>query len=93
MRVEIKLAGIEYELNESLRIDEGRGFAGSGCILASAIKRESKNAYRVYAILDDLVGVWKFPGMKKAVEFLERVYGEFGVFPGMAKKSRSKGKK
>ena len=79
MRFSIIIGGIEYVRDSSLKVREAVTFCGAGHIRASAIKRDSKNRYKVTVISDRYVWVQLCATMTEAVKYLREQYSEFGT--------------
>lgn len=79
MKIEITIGGITYVRDGGLKIGDAVTFCGSGSIRASAIRRYSKNRYKVTVISDSDVWTRAYGTVTESVKYLREQYGEQGT--------------
>ena len=86
MESSIKIAGINFIFN-GLKYHETKVFPGCGDIYGCAIKRMSKNRYKVYIIVSWDAAELECNSLKESCAMVQRYYNKYGTFiPGAGEK-------
>lgn len=80
MKSKITIVGVAFEF-EGLDIGRTQVFPGVWHIVASAIRRTSKNRYQIYLILKDHAYNVDKSTIGDAVAFLQKMYDKYGKIP------------
>lgn len=81
MKSKLIIVGLEYEF-ECLDIGRTKVFPGAGHLVATAIRRTSKNRYQVYVILEYHADNVDKKSIGEAVAYLQKMYDKYGKIPG-----------
>lgn len=80
MKSKLIIVGLTYEF-ECLEVGRTKVFPGAGHLVATAIRRTSKNRYQVYVILEYHADNIDKKSIGEAVEYLQRMYDKYGKLP------------
>ena len=80
MKYKLRIAGTIVEFN-GLDIGRTVTFGGAGAIIATAIRRLSKNYYKAYLIMEHIALDVDKRTAGEIVEYLQRMYDKYGVIP------------
>lgn len=80
MKSKLRIAGVVFEF-DGLEVGRSINFKGAGNIIATAIRRMSKNWYKGYLIMTHIALDVETRTMGEMVRYLQRMYDKYGTIP------------